>query len=71
MENGISREVPKLQNFSLEVLSLFGSTCVCEAAFSTRNIIKSRIINCLHNSPLESCLRLSLTRLPNETNLLH
>jgi hypothetical protein len=31
---------PKLRNFSLEMLSLFGSTYVCEAAFSTMNIIK-------------------------------
>jgi hypothetical protein len=57
-------KLSKLQNFSLEMLSLFGSTCVCEATFSTMNIIKSRMRNHLDNSSLESCLRLSLTGLP-------
>jgi hypothetical protein len=52
---------PKLLNFSLEMLSLFGSTYVSEAAFSTMNIIKSRMRNRLDDSPLESCLRLPLT----------
>jgi hypothetical protein len=56
--------LPKLRNFSLEMLSLFGSTYDCEAAFFTINIIKSRMRNRLDNSSLESCLRLSLTGLP-------
>jgi hypothetical protein len=53
-------EFPKLRNFSLEMLSLCRSTYVCEAAFSTMNIIKSRMRNSLDNSSLKSCLRLSL-----------
>jgi hypothetical protein len=46
------------------MLSLFGSTYVGDAAFSTMNIITSRMRNRLDNSSLESCLRLSLTGLP-------
>jgi hypothetical protein len=57
----------KLRNFSLEMLSLFGRTYVREAALPTMNILQSRMRNCLDNSP-ESCLRLSLTRLPTDTD---
>jgi hypothetical protein len=61
---------PKLKNFSLEVLSLFVSTYVREAAFFTVNIKKSRMRNRLENSSLESCLRLSLTGLPTDIDKL-
>jgi hypothetical protein len=58
----LSQEVfPRFRNFSLEMLALLGSTCVCEAAFSTMNIIKSRMRNRLDISSLQSCLRLYLT----------
>jgi hypothetical protein len=58
----LSQEVfSRFRNFSLEMLSLLGSTCVCEAAFSTMNIIKSRMRNRLDISSLQSCLRLYLT----------
>jgi hypothetical protein len=71
LKNSISRELPqKLQNFSLEMLSLFGSTYICETAFSTMNIIKSRMRNRLDNYSLESCLSLSLTGLPIDTEEL-
>jgi hypothetical protein len=61
---------PKLRNFSLEMLSLFGRTYVCEAVLSTANIIKSRMRNGLDNSSLESCLRLSSTGLPTDIDKL-
>jgi hypothetical protein len=63
-------KVPKLRNFSLNILSLFVSSCVCEAAFSTVNIMKSRMRNRLDNSSLESCLRFSLTGLPTDIGKL-
>jgi hypothetical protein len=47
---------PKPRNVSLEILSLFGSTYGIGAAFSTMNIIKSRMRNHLDNSPLGLCL---------------
>jgi hypothetical protein len=60
----------KLRYFSLEMLSLFGNTYVCDAAFSTMNIIKSKMKNRLDNSSLESYLRLSLTGLPIDIDKL-
>jgi hypothetical protein len=64
------KKFPKLRSVFLEMLSLFGSTYVCEAAFSTMNIIRSRVRNRLDDSSLESCLRLSLTGLPIDTDKL-
>jgi hypothetical protein len=61
---------PKLQNFSLEMLSLFGSTYDCEAAFCTINIIKSMMRNILDNPSLESCLRFLLAGLPTDIDKL-
>jgi hypothetical protein len=55
---------PKLRNFTLEMLSLYGSTYVCQTAFSTMNTLNSRMRNHLDNSSQESRLRLSLTGLP-------
>ena len=52
---------PALRNFSLEILSLFGSTYICESAFSTMNLIKSKSRNRLLDSSLESCIRLATT----------
>jgi hypothetical protein len=59
-----------LRIFSLEMLSLFGSTYVCEAAYSTMSIIKSRMRYHLDNSSLESCLRMSLTGPPIDIDKL-
>lgn len=50
---------PKLRNFFLEILSLFGSTYICESTISHMNIIKSKLRNRIDNSPLKSCIRLS------------
>jgi hypothetical protein len=63
-------KLPKLRNFSLEILSLFGSTYVCEAEFCTMSTMKSRMRNRLDNSSLESCLTLSLTGLPTDIDKL-
>lgn len=52
---------PTLRNFSLEILSLFGSTYISELAFSTMNLIKSKSRNRIHDSSLESCIRLATT----------
>jgi hypothetical protein len=38
------------------MLSLFGSTYVCEAEFSSKNTINSMMRNSLDNSSVESCL---------------
>lgn len=52
---------PTLRNFSLEFLSFFGSTYICESAFSTMNLIKLKSKNRIHNLSLESCIRLATT----------
>jgi hypothetical protein len=52
---------PKLKNFSLEMMAIFGSIYVREAVFSMMNIIRSRKRNLLDNSSLESCFWLPLT----------
>ncbi|XP_022176350.1 general transcription factor II-I repeat domain-containing protein 2B-like [Myzus persicae] len=44
---------PTLRNFSLEMLSLFGSIYICESAFSTMNLIKSKSRN-RHQSILKT-----------------
>jgi len=55
------RKNTTLQDFSLEILSLNGSTFICESAFSTMNLIKSKSRNRIHDSSLESCIRLATT----------
>ncbi|XP_023722147.1 general transcription factor II-I repeat domain-containing protein 2B-like [Cryptotermes secundus] len=60
----ISKErFPKLLKFSLQMLSLFGSTYVCESAFSALKQIKSKTRNRTESASLESSLRLCLTEL--------
>lgn len=60
----ISKErFPKLLKFSLQMLSLFGSTYVCESAFSALKQIKSKTRNRIESASLESSLRLCLTEL--------
>lgn len=58
----ISKErFPKLLKFALQMLSLFGSTYVCESAFSALKQIKSKSRNRIESVSLESTLRLCLT----------
>jgi hypothetical protein len=58
----ISKErFPKLLKFSLQMLSLFGSTYVCES--SALKQIKSKTRNHIESASLESSLRLCLTEL--------
>jgi len=52
----LQENFPTLQNFSLEILSLFGSI-YCELAFSTMDLIKSKSRNRIHDLTLESCIR--------------
>lgn len=60
----VSKErFPKLLKFSLQMLSLFGSTYVCESAFSALKQIKSKTRNRIESASLEASLRLGLTEL--------
>nr|XP_023701213.1 SCAN domain-containing protein 3-like [Paramormyrops kingsleyae] len=50
-----------LKTLAMYVLTMFGSTYTCEAAFSKMNSIKTHKRNRLSTQSLEDCLRISLT----------
>ncbi|KAL0149128.1 hypothetical protein M9458_055560 [Cirrhinus mrigala] len=50
-----------LKMLAMYVLTMFGSTYTCEAAFSKMNSIKTHERNRLSTESLEDCLRISLT----------
>ncbi len=51
----------KLRKVALHILTMFGSTYNCEAAFSTMNIIKTKYRSRLTNEYLPMCMRIALT----------
>ena len=61
---------PNLRRFGLHLLSMFGSTYLCEAAFSAMKSIKSKERNLLKQTSLEACLRLALTSVDIDTKEL-
>lgn len=52
---------PDLKKVALFVLTMFGSTYSCEAAFSTMNIIKTKYRSKLTDEHLHMCMRMALT----------
>lgn len=52
---------PTLRKVALHILSMFGSTYCCEAAFSTMNMIKNKDRSRLTNEHLDMCLRMALS----------
>ena len=52
---------PGLRKVALFILTMFGSTYSCEAAFSTMNIIKTKYRSRLTNEHLHMCMRMALT----------
>ncbi len=52
---------PGLRKVALHILTMFGSTYNCEAAFSTMNIIKTKYRSRLTNEHLHMCMRIALT----------
>ncbi|RXN32926.1 SCAN domain-containing 3-like isoform X2 [Labeo rohita] len=52
---------PGLRKVALHILTMFGSTYNCEAAFSTMNIIKTKYRSRLTNEHLQMCMRIALT----------
>ena len=53
--------LPGLRKVPLYILTMFGSTYSCEAAFSTMNIIKTKYCSRLTNEHLHMCMRMALT----------
>ncbi|KAJ8871901.1 hypothetical protein PR048_028241 [Dryococelus australis] len=54
---------PKLHNFDLKVTSMFGSTYICECAFSTMKMLKSKQRNRLSQEALKSNLHIVTTEM--------
>uniref|UniRef100_A0A3P8SBX7 HAT C-terminal dimerisation domain-containing protein n=1 Tax=Amphiprion percula TaxID=161767 RepID=A0A3P8SBX7_AMPPE len=54
-------QFPNLKKLAVTVLSMFGSTYVCESSFSHMNAIKTNLRCSLHDSTLHNCLRIALT----------
>ena len=52
-------QFPKLRDFALRMLSMFGSTYICESTFSVMKRLKSSTRNRLGDETLDACLRLS------------
>ena len=52
---------PGLRKVALYILTMFGSTYSCEAAFSTMNIIKNKYRSRLTDEHLHMCIRMALT----------
>ena len=61
---------PTLCRFGLQLVSMFGSTYVCESAFSAMKLIKSKERNILTQTSLKSCLLLALTSVDINTKEL-
>ncbi|XP_071041894.1 uncharacterized protein [Parasteatoda tepidariorum] len=59
--NSIPDSYDQLKKLAFAVLSLFGSTYICEQSFSSMNIIKSKLRSSLIDENLESCLKLKST----------
>ena len=56
-------QFPKLRDFALRMLSMFGSTYICESTFSVMKRLKSSTRNRLGDETLDACLRLSTTNI--------
>lgn len=52
---------PCLKQITLQLTAIFGSTYLCESAFSEMKMIKSKYRNRLNDEHLNSCLRLALS----------
>ncbi|XP_067136912.1 general transcription factor II-I repeat domain-containing protein 2B-like [Centruroides vittatus] len=54
---------PKLRDFGLQIVSMFGSTYICERAYSDMKYIKSKYRNSLKDSTLQDIIRLATTNI--------
>ncbi|XP_067123814.1 general transcription factor II-I repeat domain-containing protein 2B-like [Centruroides vittatus] len=61
---------PKLRDFGLQIVSMFGSTYICERAYSDMKYIKSKYRNSLKDSTLEDIIRLATTNIDVDIKIL-
>ncbi|XP_077361592.1 SCAN domain-containing protein 3-like [Festucalex cinctus] len=55
----VEEKYPNLRRCALNLTALFGSTYLCESAFSHMKIIKSKYSSVMTNDHLVACLRLA------------
>ncbi|GFX10921.1 dimer_Tnp_hAT domain-containing protein [Trichonephila clavipes] len=63
--NSIPDSYDQLKKLAFAVLSLFGSTYICEQSFSSIDIIKSKLRSHLIDQILKTCLKLKTTYKPD------
>lgn len=66
----VPAQYPKIRKHAQMMLSLFGSTYLCEQAFSIMNLNKSKHRNTLSNSHLHDIMCLSVSQLQPNINKL-
>nr|CAB3267854.1 zinc finger BED domain-containing protein 5-like [Phallusia mammillata] len=67
----VSKErYPILKDSAVKLHSMFGSTYICECAFSAMNDVKSKNRNKLGNNALYDCLRMATTSIAVDTQAL-
>lgn len=66
--NLLGNRFPKLKNFGLKMSSMMGSTYLCESAFSTMKLIKSKYRSSLSDSSLLNAMRLATTTIEIDIN---
>ena len=66
------KKFPILKNAALKLFSMFGSTYICECAFSAMNSIKTKNRNQLGKNTLDlqDCLRMATTNISVDTNAI-
>ncbi|KAJ8711511.1 hypothetical protein PYW07_008753 [Mythimna separata] len=63
---------PELKKIAMKLFTLFGSTYICEAAFSKMNFIKNKFRSELTNEHLQDLMTIACTNYtPNFRHIVH
>jgi len=68
--NSLPERFSQLKMVAFGILTIFGSTYICEQTFSNMNFIKNKLRNQLNDISLETCLKLKTTNHSPELNKL-
>ncbi|XP_059849459.1 general transcription factor II-I repeat domain-containing protein 2A-like [Hypanus sabinus] len=68
--NAIPDIYVNIKKYALGVLSIFGSTYVCEQVFSNMNFIKNKHRACLTGDSLRSCVKMKVTSYSPDVQML-
>jgi 17beta-estradiol 17-dehydrogenase/3beta-hydroxysteroid 3-dehydrogenase/mitotic-spindle organizing protein 1 len=61
---------PNIKGLATKMLTVFGSTYICERTFSRMKLIISKFHTRMTDDHLHHCLRISVTNFPTDINLL-